>query len=80
MMKKNIFFSKIIFSQYFWDFSTHQSKDFRDLGDPAMCPYLPYAPPYGFLAAEDSYLGQVGTPVYAARKAPGTTGKSTPAR
>ena len=38
--KKKVFFSKMIFSQYFWDFSTHQSKDFRDLGDPAMCPYL----------------------------------------
>jgi len=39
-MKKTYFFTKIIFSQYFWDFSTPQSKDFRDFGDPGMCPYL----------------------------------------
>ena len=39
-MKKRYFFTKIIFSQYFWDFSTPQSKDFRDFGDPAMCPSL----------------------------------------
>ena len=30
-MKKHIFFTKIIFSQYFWNFSTPQSNDFRDL-------------------------------------------------
>ena len=30
----------MIFSQYFWDFSTPRVKDFRVLGDPAMCPYL----------------------------------------
>ena len=38
--KKIIFFSKIIFSQYFWDFSTRQNPNIRDLADPGMCPYL----------------------------------------
>ena len=48
-IKKSIF-SKMIFSQYFWDFSTHQSKDFRDLGDPAMCPCLGQRDPAACLA------------------------------
>ena len=38
--KKYFFYAKIIFSQEFWFFSDPQSEDFRDLGDPAMCPYL----------------------------------------
>ena len=38
--RKKIFFAKIIFSQYFWDFSTRQNPKIRDLADPGMCPYL----------------------------------------
>ena len=40
LIKKKTFFFKNKISQYFRDFSTHQSKDFRDLGDPGVCPYL----------------------------------------
>jgi len=44
--KKNVFFAKIIFSRYFCHFLTPQDKDFRDFGDPAMCPSLPiFIPP-----------------------------------
>ena len=38
--KKIHFFQKSFFSHEFWHFSSHQSKDFRVLADPAMCPYL----------------------------------------
>ena len=31
--KKYIFLAKIIFSRYFWDFSTPQGEDFRDFSD-----------------------------------------------
>ena len=41
--KKNVVFSKIEKSQYFWDFSTRQNPKIRDLADPGMCPYLPLA-------------------------------------
>ena len=38
--KKMFFLAKIIFSQYFWDFSTRQNPKIRDLTDPGICPSL----------------------------------------
>ena len=54
--KKHIFFTKIIFSQYFWDFLTLQGKDFAIWPDPGCVRHCKARPAQGCVTEGNFFL------------------------